>query len=155
MAAANIVNTSALVTTGTTRPVQERKPRISGMRVVPDSLEPSKLWNLGSDNGYGITSDSSGNVYVTGSTVGALDGNTSAGGYDLFVVKYNSSGVKQWTQQLGASSTDIANSITIDSSGIFMLRGLTVIMAQHQCWSGSLDGNTSAGLSDLFQLDFC
>ena len=49
------------------------------------------------DNGYGITSDSGGNVYVTGSTVGALDGNTSAGGYDLFVVKYNSSGVKQWT----------------------------------------------------------
>ena len=49
------------------------------------------------DNGYGITSDSSGNVYVTGSTVGALDGNTSAGGYDLFIVKYNSSGVKQWT----------------------------------------------------------
>lgn len=94
------------------------------------------------ENGYGITSDSSGNVYVTGSTVGALDGNTSAGGYDLFVVKYNSSGVKQWTQQLGASSTDIANSITIDSSGHLYVTGSTL--------HSGLDGNTSAGLSDLF-----
>ena len=45
--------------------------------------------------GYGITSDSSGNVYVTGYTAGGLDGNTNAGDYDLFVVKYDSSGVKQ------------------------------------------------------------
>ena len=37
------------------------------------------------DIGSGITSDSSGNVYVTGYTLGALDGNTSAGSIDLFV----------------------------------------------------------------------
>ena len=29
------------------------------------------------------------------SVVGRLDGNASAGGWDLFVVKYNSDGVKQ------------------------------------------------------------
>ena len=43
----------------------------------------------------GVATDSSGNVYVSGGTWGGLDGNTSAGGYDLFVVKYNSDGVKQ------------------------------------------------------------
>ena len=65
-----------------------------------------QLGTTASDNGSGITSDSSGNIYVTGSTSGGLDGNTSAGNTDLFVVKYNSSGVKQWTQQLGTSTQD-------------------------------------------------
>ena len=47
------------------------------------------------DNATGVATDSSANVYVVGETVGGLDGNTSAGGSDLFVVKYNSDGVKQ------------------------------------------------------------
>ena len=47
------------------------------------------------DNASGVATDSSANVYVTGGTEGGLDGNTSAGNRDLFVVKYNSDGVKQ------------------------------------------------------------
>jgi len=39
--------------------------------------------------------DSSGNVYVLGGTSGGMDGNTNAGGYDLFIVKYDSNGNKQ------------------------------------------------------------
>ena len=69
------------------------------------------------DYANGVATDSSGNVYVTGGTKGGLDGNTSAGNTDLFVVKYNSSGTKQWTKQLGSSGLDSANGITIDSSG--------------------------------------
>jgi len=56
------------------------------------------------DMGWGITTDSSGNIYVTGFTGGGLDGNTNSGGIDMFLVKYNSSGTKQWTKQLGTSS---------------------------------------------------
>ena len=37
---------------------------------------------------------------MTGYTLGGLDGNTSAGGDDLFLVKYNSDGVKQWNMSL-------------------------------------------------------
>jgi Beta-propeller repeat. len=44
---------------------------------------------------YGVATDSSGKVYVTGNTGGGLDGNDSAGSSDLFLVKYNSSGTKQ------------------------------------------------------------
>ena len=33
--------------------------------------------------------------------MGGLDGNSSAGNRDLFIIKYNSSGTKQWTKQLG------------------------------------------------------
>jgi hypothetical protein len=100
-----------------------------------------------SDNEYaqGIASDSSGNVYVTGYTGGGLDGNTHTGGDDLIVVKYSSSGVKQWTQQLGTSADDLGYSITGDSSGNVYVTGYT---------RGGLDGNTSAGSSDLFVVKY-
>ena len=44
---------------------------------------------------YGVATNSSGNVYVAGYTSGGLDGNSNAGNYDLFVVKYDSEGNKQ------------------------------------------------------------
>ena len=47
------------------------------------------------DIGIGVTVDSSGNIYVTGYTYGGLDGNTNSGFSDIFLVKYNSDGVKQ------------------------------------------------------------
>ena len=63
------------------------------------------------DYANGVATDSSGNVYVTGVTYRHLDGNTSAGNADLFVVKYNSSGTKQWTKQLVSSSRDSAREL--------------------------------------------
>jgi len=54
-----------------------------------------QLGTASSDFGYGVAVDGSGNAYVTGYTSGGLDGNTSAGGADIFLVKYNSDGVKQ------------------------------------------------------------
>ena len=39
--------------------------------------------------------DSAGNAYITGYTGGELDGNTSLGSNDFFLLKYNSSGVLQ------------------------------------------------------------
>ena len=58
------------------------------------------------DRGYGVTVDSSDNIYMTGVTSGGLDGNTNSGSWDLILLKYNSSGTKQWTKQLGTSSSD-------------------------------------------------
>jgi sugar lactone lactonase YvrE len=106
----------------------------------------TKQWTkqLGSssdDYANDVVTDSSGNAYVTGTTYGGLDGNTSAGNSDLFAVKYNSSGTKQWTKQLGTSSTDTANGVATDSSGNVYVAGGTY---------GGLDGNTSAGVNDLF-----
>ena len=63
-----------------------------------------QLGTSGRDHARGVATDSSGNVFVVGDTYGGLDGNTNTGGSDLFVVKYNSSGTKQWTKQLGSSS---------------------------------------------------
>jgi len=97
------------------------------------------------DYANGVVTDSSGNVYVTGGTYGGLDGNNRAGNTDLFVVKYNSSGTKQWTKQLGTESNDFAIGVSTDSSGNVYVAGGTY---------GGLDGNTSAGVNDLFVVKY-
>ena len=90
-------------------------------------------------------SPSSNEIYITGRTEGSLDSNNNLGSYDGFLVKYNSSGKKQWTKQFGTSSTDWANGVAIDSSGNIVVTGYT---------DGSLDGNSNSGGSDLFLLKF-
>ena len=84
-----------------------------------------QLGSSGLDSANGIAIDSSGNVYVTGFTFGGLDWNTSAGDNDLFFVKYNSSGTKQWTKQNGTDMYDEARGVATDSSGNFYVRGFT------------------------------
>ena len=97
------------------------------------------------ESGSGVTTDSSGNIYLTGTTKGGLDGNTNSGESDIFLIKYNSSGTKQWTKQLGTTSDDWGNSVTTDSSGNIYLTGFT---------KGGLDGNNSSGESDIILLKF-
>jgi uncharacterized delta-60 repeat protein len=97
------------------------------------------------DYGEGVTVDSSNNIYVTGWTTGGLDGNTYSGNSDIFLVKYNSSGEKQWTQQLGTSSGDIGNGVTVDSSNNIYVTGYT---------EGGLDGNTNSGRDDIFLVKY-
>ncbi len=92
--------------------------------------------------GYSVATDASGNVYVAGLTSGGLDGNTLSGTRDFFVTKYDSSGVKQYTRQLGvaAAITD-GLSVATDAGGNVYVAGKT---------SGGLDGNTLTGFYDFF-----
>lgn len=108
----------------------------------------TKLLGVASANtqAYDIKADSSGNVYTTGVTYGALDGETLTGTRDLFVVKYNSSGTKQWTKLLGvASKTTNAQSIAVDSTDYIYTAGYT---------NGNLDGETLTGTNDLFVVKY-
>ena len=104
-----------------------------------------QMGSSSSDSAWGVATDSSGNVYLAGSTSGELDGNTNAGITDLFVVKYNSSGTKQWTQQMGSSSVDTVYGVATDSSGNVYVAGDT---------EGGLDSNTSAGSNDIFVVKY-
>ena len=134
------------------------------------------------DEAHGVATDSSGNVYVAGQTLDGLDGNSSAGSYDLFVVKYNSSGTKQWTQQLGSSSFDEARGVATDSSGNVYVAGSALykfdssgnqLCSQNPgafsrsvatdssgniyvtgATGGGLDGNSNAGAYDLFVVKY-
>jgi hypothetical protein len=79
--------------------------------------------------------DSSGNIYLSGSTKGNLascngvSANCSGsahGSYDYFISKYNPSGVWQWTAQLGeVGSTLSAQAISSDASGNTYVSGST------------------------------
>ena len=82
--------------------------------------------------------DSSDNLYVTGKTTGGMVGYTNSGGYDIFLVKYSSSGVIQWGRQLGTDTDDEGTGVTVDSSDNIYVMGNT---------SGGLDGNTNPSAS--------
>jgi len=97
----------------------------------------------GNDEAYGITSDTTNAVYVTGYTSGALFG-TSAGYDDVFVRKYDANGNEQWTKQFGTSSYDRANGITSDTTNAVYVAGST---------TGAFNG-ASAGGYDAFYTFF-
>ena len=92
--------------------------------------------------GYGVVADARGNVFVAGYTEGSLDDNTLTGSRDFFVAKYDNSGVKQFTRQLGAvGAATVGTAVTVDAIGDVFVVGYT---------EGSLDGNTLTGSRDAF-----
>ncbi len=90
---------------------------------------------------YGIATDASGNIYITGYAAGNLDANVNAGSYDAFIAKYDTTGAKQWTKLLGSVGDDRAYGIAVDASANVFITGYT---------SGTLDGNAIAGSYDAF-----
>jgi hypothetical protein len=77
------------------------------------------------DFGRSITVDGSGNVYTTGQFQGTVDFDpgtdtaniTSAGKYDIYVLKLDAAGNFIWAKSFGGSSDDYGRSITVDGSG--------------------------------------
>ena len=110
---------------------------------VPPWIGTKQLGVAGKDTaGRSVATDASGNVYVAGYTYGGLDGNTQTGATDFFVTKYNSSGVKQHTRQLGvAGQSTYGRSVATDANGNVYVAGYT---------RGGLDLNTLTGTYDSF-----
>lgn len=100
------------------------------------------IWN---DFASACAADSAGNVYVTGFTEGFLDGNTNMGGQDIFLTKYSSAGVRQWTRVWGTNGTDRGMAVQLDSQGNIYVAGKT---------DGILDGQPKPGGYDLFVSKF-
>ena len=95
------------------------------------------------DESWRMTVDSKDNIYLTGYTNGNLDGNTNVGNSDIFIIKYNSDGIKQWVKLTGTSVEDKPTGIYVDSNENIFISGYT---------QGSLDGNTNKGGFDSFLL---
>nr|WP_253881562.1 SBBP repeat-containing protein [Microcystis aeruginosa] len=95
----------------------------------------------GYDSATGVSSDGSGNVYVSGYTDGSFPSYTNLGSYDAFVAKYDTSGNPVWVKQFSTSSHDYAEGISSDSNGNVYVSGKTF---------GSFLGYTNLGLYDAF-----
>ncbi|MDC0253517.1 SBBP repeat-containing protein, partial [Bacteriovoracales bacterium] len=118
----------------------------SDIFLVKYNTSGEKQWSAqtgssGNEYAKGISVDTSGNIYITGYTSSELDGNSNQGGQDSFVMKFDSSGTKQWTVQTGTTYNDFANSMGIDSENNLFVTGGT---------DGGLDGNINSGGTDIF-----
>ena len=97
----------------------------------------NRLWATyygGSDFelGQSVAVDPVGNVYMTGYTVSTTDISTpgshqpTSGGFaDGFIVKFNSSGVRQWGTFYGGTDQDYLTDISVDVSGNIVVCGGT------------------------------
>jgi hypothetical protein len=92
------------------------------------------------DEARSIAIDDGSNIYVAGFTFGGLDGNTSAGFSDLFVVKHDRLGTKLWVRQMGDETRDYADGVAVDASRNVYLAGLTY---------GQFEDNRNAGRTDI------
>ena len=111
---------------------------------MTDSFGQAAQWSVqfGSDSfeeGRSVALDSSGNVYVTGTTIGSLFA-AIAGESDAYVAKYDADGNKVWTKQFGSDLHDGSNNIALDSSGNVYVTGTT---------SGSIS-DTNVGSDDAY-----
>jgi PKD repeat protein/methionine-rich copper-binding protein CopC len=86
------------------------------------------------DDGYAITVDSQGNIYITGqtasndfpTTANAFQPTNSGNGYDVFVAKFNSAGALVYGTFLGGSvGTECGRSIAVDDDGYIYITGDT------------------------------
>jgi len=122
-------------------------------------VDGAHLWSrrFGStshDVGYGIAADGSGNVLVSGYIQGTVDFGggplTSAGSYDIFVVKLSgANGAHLWSKRFGDTDYDLGYDVAADTSGNVLLAGN---------FSGTVDFGggplTSAGSRDIFVAKF-
>ncbi len=89
--------------------------------------EKKKIGQLGTtgiDISYGSATDPSGNVYLTGSTSGPLQGD-SQGFTDAWVAKFDSSGNQIGGQQIGSPGGETAYEVATDKDGNYYLAGST------------------------------
>jgi hypothetical protein len=101
--------------------------------IVKYSAAGAVLWatavgGSGAESASGIALDAAGNVYITGSFASAslVFGSstlTNAGSLDIFIAKFNSSGVAAWAVSAGGTGAESGNGIAVDGSANIYLTG--------------------------------
>ena len=86
-----------------------------------------RLGAAGYDIGYGVDVDGAGNVIATGNFSGTVNfggGNlTSVGAGDIFLVKYDASGLHQWSKRVGGSVGENGDAVAVDPVGNVVITG--------------------------------
>jgi len=112
---------------------------VSKFRSDGNEVWTTQIGSSDYDGGQSVTPDGAGNVYITGTTYGDLDG-AHGGLGDVFVSKFNSEGNEVWTTQFSTSSDDFSRSVALDAAGNVYISGVT---------NGDL-GGSNAGLGDAY-----
>ena len=107
-----------------------------------------RIGGTGTDRGISITTDTLGNVYVTGWFEGAVDFNpgldsytlVSIGDMDIFVLKLDVSGNFMWARRMGGTLLDEGVAIATDASGNVIITGF---------FQGTVDFDPSGGTLNL------
>ena len=113
-----------------------------------DFVWAKAMGGTGLDGGRSLSIDSSGNVYITGYFNGTADFDpgsgtfnlTSAGSYEIFILKLDSNGDFVWAKAMGSTGIEFGNSLSIDSSGNIYITGN---------FTGTVDFDPGAGASNL------
>lgn len=90
---------------------------------------------IGDDRSYSCSADASGNIYLAGytststgsaiATSGSHQPSFGGGTYDAFLIKFNSSGIRQWGTYYGGIGEDYAEVCKTDATGDVVLSGTT------------------------------
>ncbi|MEX0966299.1 MAG: T9SS type A sorting domain-containing protein [Bacteroidia bacterium] len=83
-----------------------------------------------SEKAHSVVTDHNGNVYITGEfdrrvsfSTGEINPVISAGEYDVFLVKYDSTGKCLWTQSMGGRLNDRGMALAVDSANNIYVTG--------------------------------
>jgi hypothetical protein len=128
-------------------------------------IDPGLLWatyyggSAGDERSESCTVDGNENVYLSGNTQSTSNiasggyQNTSGGGRDAFLVKFNSLGVRQWATYYGGTSADYGQYCATDGSGNVYLAGVTNGSFNNLA-SGGHQNTHGGGGSDAFLVKF-
>lgn len=100
------------------------------MFLVKFDSELNHIWSIkkgdtGFDVGYSVAVDASDNIFVLGTFTGTVNFGvgeggsplTAAGSFDIFLAKFNSSGVHQWSKRFGGALRDNPKRLVVDAAG--------------------------------------
>ncbi|MEM3511512.1 MAG: hypothetical protein QXW47_11175 [Candidatus Jordarchaeales archaeon] len=90
------------------------------------------------DYASGVTVDAQGNIIVAGGT-----SSSGAGGWNVWVLKLNSSGDTIWQKTYGEAETDVAYDVTVNAQGNIIVSGYTYSFGakEKDIWVLKLDPN--------------
>jgi hypothetical protein len=112
------------------------------------------------DQGIGCMADSSDNIYMVGATLstnaiattGSHQSSYGGGSFDMFLVKFDSAGVRQWGTYYGGSGSDKGYNIALDRGNNLYVVGVTS-SSSGIATTGSMQASLGGG-DDAFLVKF-
>ncbi|MDY6935923.1 MAG: SBBP repeat-containing protein [Spirochaetota bacterium] len=101
--------------------------------------------NGNDDSGCGVAVELDGNIYLTGYVSDSLHGESFQGIKDIFLMKYISTGDREWTRLLGTANAEEGLGVAADAYSNIYVTGYT---------EGDLGGQTNEGGMDIFTIRY-